>query len=349
MLIQLCLSAGIAIIVSAFCSIMEAVLYSIPDSQIEVLVQSGKLSGTVLKKLKATIHKPITAILTLNTIANTMGAAVAGASAAVVFGDENLGWFSAIFTLTILLFSEILPKTAGVAYARGLAPWIALPLYWLVKILSPAIWVCQAVTHLIPAHARAETLVSIKEVQAIATLGRKTGVIDPQQEKVITNILDLNAQSVRQVMTPRTVTCTLSEHLPVIEAMEQKQEWNRHSRIPIYDKDPDDIVGIVLTRDILLSAADEKGHRTLAALMKPVHFVPESAPLNRVLLDFFEYHQHLFVVVDEYGGVTGVITLEDIIEEIVGREIVDEFDQAKDMRELARRKKKMLAAQRGST
>ena len=341
MVTQLILATGSAIIISAFCSIIEAVLYSVPQSQVEVMASSGKKSGLILKKLKKNIQQPITAILTLNTIANTMGAAVAGASAAVVFGEENLVWFSVFFTLIILLFSEILPKTAGVAYARILATWIAIPLNGLVKIMSPLIWLCQAVTHLIPRQEK-EALVSIEEIQAVAVLGRKSGEIEPQQEKVIANILKLQDKTVRQVMTPRTVVFSLSEHLTISEALKQKEQWSRHSRVPVFDKDQDDVVGVVLSRNVLLSLSEGNKQQKLSELMQPVHFVPEAAPLNRILIEFFEHRIHLFVVVDEYGGVTGVISLEDIIEEIVGREIIDESDKAGNLREYARHKKKLL-------
>jgi CBS domain containing-hemolysin-like protein len=338
---QLILATGLAVIVSALCSIIEAVLYSVPQSQVEVMARSGKKSGLTLKKLKKNIQQPITAILTLNTIANTMGAAVAGASAAVVFGEENLVWFSIFFTLAILLFSEILPKTAGVAYAKNLAAWIAIPLNSLVKIMSPLIWLCQAVTRLIPKQEK-EALVSIEEIEQVAVLGRISGEIDPQQERVIANILKLQDKNVRQVMTPRTVVFSLSEHLTIEEALERKEQWSRHSRVPVYDKDQDDVVGIVLSRSILLSLSEGRQDQKLSALMQPVHFVPEAAPLNRILMEFFEHRIHLFVVVDEYGSVTGVISLEDIIEEIVGREIIDESDKAGNLREYARHRKKLL-------
>ena len=323
------------------CSIFEAVLYSISLSHIEILVQSGKKSGKVLKGLKSDIQKPITAILTLNTIANTMGAAIAGAYAAMLLGEKHLALFSAIFTLAILLFSEILPKTAGVVYCRELAPWIALPVKWLVTILTPIIWICRAVTRLVTKHGK-ETHISAEEIQAIAAISRKSGEIDPEQEKVITNILELENKNVRQIMTPRTVTFSLSEHLTVAEAQELKQQWDRHSRVPVYDNDQDDIVGIVLRKDVFSSVADGREHRKLSVMMNPVHFVPESAPLQKVMMEFFKFRQHLFVVVDEYGGFTGVISLEDIIEEIIGHEIMDESDQTKDMRQLARSKRKTL-------
>jgi len=341
LLIQLYLAIIIAILVSALCSIFEAVLYSVPSGHVEVLVRDNKRAGKVLKRLKKDIEKPITAILTLNTIANTMGAAVAGASAAAVLGEQYLGWFSAAFTIAILLFSEILPKTAGVAYAKVLAPWIAVPLAWLVRLLAPLIWLCQAVTRLIPRHG-ADALISAEEIQAIAVLSRKSGAIEPEQEKVIANILELRNKTVRQVMTPRTVTFSLSEHLTLAEAREMKSQWNQHSRAPVYDKDPDDVVGIVLRKDVFLDDPGKQGTTRLCDLMHPVHFVPETAPLNRLLVEFFERRQHLFVVVDEYGSVTGVISMEDIIEEIVGREIIDESDKAGDLRELARYKRKLL-------
>jgi CBS domain containing-hemolysin-like protein len=335
------LATGIAIIVSAFCSIIEAVLYSVSQSQVEVMAKSGKKSGFVLKELKKDIRQPITAILTLNTIANTMGAAVAGASAAVVFGEENLVWFSVFFTLAILLFSEILPKTAGVAYAKNLASWIAIPLNTLTKIMSPLIWLCQVVTHLIPKQAK-EALVSIEEIQAVAMLGRKAGKIEPQQEKVIANILKLQDKTVREVMTPQTVVFTLNENLTIAEALKFKEQWNKHSRVPVYEENHDDVVGLVLSRNVLLNFAEGMGEKKLSDLMQPVHFVPEAAPLNKIMIEFFEQQVHLFVVVDEYGSVTGVISLEDIIEEIVGREIIDESDTAGDLREYARHRKKLL-------
>jgi CBS domain containing-hemolysin-like protein len=340
-LIQLIVAAGLAITISAMCSLFEAALYSIPTSRIEVLSRSGKFSGQRLKKLKTDIHRPITAILTLNTVANTTGAAIAGASAAAVFGEHSLGLFSAFFTLAILIFSEILPKTAGVAYNRTVAPVIALPLDWLVKLLAPLVWIVQTIARLIPTQGE-ELLVSAEEIRATVALSRASGKIDIQQEQIITNILALREKTVRQAMTPRTVTFSLSEHLTVAEATDFRDKWDLHSRVPIYDTDPDDVVGIVLRKDVLLEASERHGEKLLTEIMHPVHFVPESAPLNMVLLDFFEKRKHLFVVVDEYGSVTGVISLEDIIEEIVGQEIMDETDKTQDMRELARRKRRIL-------
>lgn len=338
MLTTLILSVCFAIIVSATCSILEAALYSIPFSHIELLARRKPASATLLTKLKKDINRPITAILTLNTIANTLGAAIAGAAAAELFGEPYLVWFSLCFTLAILLFSEILPKTAGVVYAKKLAPYIAYPLYWMVVVLRPVIYLCQLVTFLVP-HRTKDYKVSADELRAVAMLSRKAGVIAKDQEKVITNILELDNKSVRQVMTPRTVTFMLDKNMTVAEAAQLHEKWRMHSRVPVYDEEYDDVIGIVLNKDIFLAVAEGRGNQQLGRLMHKVHFVPETAPLDRVLFDFFERHQHLFVVVDEYGSVTGVISMEDIIEEIMGKEIIDESDRAKDMRELARIRK----------
>ncbi len=343
MIIQLCIAVGLAVSISAICSILEAVLYSVPISHLELSQQKGDPSAQIIKKLKSDIHRPITAILTLNTIANTMGAAVAGAAAAAVFGGHNLGWFSIAFTLTILIFSEIIPKTVGVAYCRELSPWIATPIRILVTTLKPIILLCQTVTRLIPRHSE-ESLTSAEEVMAIVALSRRSGQIDSQEEKVITNILSLKAKDVIDAMTPRTVTFVLNEKITVSEAITYRDNWNLHSRIPIYRDEPDDISGIVLRNDVLLSAADDMDSLELSALAHPVHFVPETAPLSMVLLDFIRKKQHLFVVVDEYGSMTGVISMEDIIEEIFGQEIMDESDQIKDMRILAKKIRKEKAA-----
>jgi CBS domain containing-hemolysin-like protein len=339
LLLQLCLAIGIAVTVSALCSILEAALYAVPGSHLEVLQKNGLKAGTILREMKGNISRPIIAILTLNTVANTMGAAVAGASAAVLFGEAGLAWFSAAFTLIILMFSEILPKTVGVAYCRELAPWIALPLKVMVKVLTPAIWFCQLLTRLIPRSSEA-ALTSAEEVQAIAAMGRLSGSIDPQEEKVITNILELKKKYVIDAMTPRPVTFTLDGNLTVGEAKEHQEAWNHHSRVPVYGKNPNDIKGIVLRKDLLLAAMAGNDATRLAGLAGPVHFVPETAPLSRILLDFFEMRQHLFVVVDEYGSFTGVISLEDVIEEIMGREIMDESDLTRDMRALAKKRRK---------
>ena len=334
MVFELILAVASAIIISATCSIFEAVLYSLPISQLEMMGKKHPSSAAILSQLKNNIDQPITAILTLNTIANTMGAAVAGAAAATVFGETNIVWFSVFFTLAILFLSEILPKTIGVEFNSSLAPYVARPLQVMVIVLKPFIVVCQAITRLIP--RRNSSRISAEELTSIARLSRKSGAIEKDQEQVITNILELREKNVRQVMTPRTVTFSLPQDMTVAEAARMKNKWDIHSRVPVYDKNFDEVVGIVLSYEVMKAMAEDNHDLQLGQIKHPVHFVPETAPLNKVFLDFFEKQHHLFVVVDEYGSVTGVISMEDIIEEIMGREIVDESDRTKDMRALAR-------------
>ncbi len=359
MFFEFCLAVAFAIIVSALSSVTEAALYSLSNSQIEVMAKAGLRTGTILKELKADINKPITAILTLNTFAQTMGAALAGASAAVLFGEHSLGLFSIIFTFVILIFSEIIPKIIGVSYCKELAPWIAYPLLIVVKLLRPLVWFTNRLAKLIEKPDQ-QSYVTAKEIQTIAAMSKKSGEISRQEEKIIVNILELKHTTVRKAMTPRTVIFSLSAHLTVAEAATHP-DWNFHSRVPVYDKDQGDIVGVVLRKNVLLAVAgrsvpsvQDKDSRPSSApapqgrggavlrlsdLMEPPHFVPESIALPNVLLEFIEHRQHLFIVVDEYGGVTGIISMEDIIEEIMGEEIMDESDKTQNMRALARFKK----------
>ncbi|MCP3888798.1 MAG: HlyC/CorC family transporter [Desulfobulbaceae bacterium] len=334
MLQTLLISVTLAITVSALCSICEAVLYSITASQVEMLKKKGHGAAEHLQTLRSDIEEPITAILTLNTIANTIGAAVAGAAVAKLYGDENLFVFSAAFTLAILIFSEILPKTIGVTYAYKLAPIITYPLKTMVVVLKPIVWLCRTITGLLP--QKVEETISAEELQTIASLSRESGDLEENEEKVINNIIELKSKIVRQVMTPRTVTFSMNEHITVENAMEMLIKLSSHSRIPIYNREPNNVTGIIMRKDVLQAAAEGKPKLTLSRFKTPAHFVPETAPLNRILIDFFDRRQHLFVVVDEYGTMTGIISMEDVLEEIVGREIIDETDKEKDMRELAR-------------
>jgi len=330
----LVLSIAVAIIVSALCSVCEAVLYSITASQVELLRRNGNTAAPHLHNLRADIEEPITAILTLNTIANTIGASVAGAAAAHIFGDDKLILFSAAFTLSILIFSEILPKTIGVTYALKLAPIVTYPLRFMVFTLKPIVIMCRFLTRLLP--QKQEESITGEELQTIAALSQESGDIEEGEAKVINNIIDLKSRYVRQVMTPRTVTFSLNEHMTIATAMERLTELSSHSRIPVYNREPNNVTGIVMRKDVLQAAAEGKTKLTLGRFKHPAHFVPETAPLNRILIDFFDRHTHLFIVVDEYGTMTGVISMEDVLEEIVGQEIIDESDKAKDMRELAR-------------
>jgi len=341
-MIELVLAVGLAIFLSAGCSLFEAVLYSVPRRQVETMAQAEKRSAKIFQRMRRDVEKPIAAILTLNTIANTAGAAFAGAAAAVVFGHERLGAFSAFFTLAILIFSEIVPKTTGVIYGRSLIPLVAYPLQGLVWVMQPAIWLSSLLTAFISRGRKGDT-VTPEEISIMARMSLRAGKIRPYQERAIENILTLQSKTVKEVMTPRTVIFSLSEHLTLKEACDAATKWE-HSRFPVYDRDQEDVVGWVLTKELFHALAQGKEEEKLTELMRPVHFVVETAPLSKVLTEFLDLRQHLFVVIDEYGGLAGLITLEDILEEILGREIVDESDQVADKRELARKRRNALVS-----
>ncbi len=341
MLLVFILAVGSALLVSTTCSLFEAVLLSLSTSQVEMMLETHPRQANNLKKLKENIEQPITAILTLNTLAHTIGASVAGASAVALFGQNGLVWFSLTFTIAVLLFTEILPKTIGVTFAKQLGPYIAAPLRIMIMVLKPLIWMAQLMNRLVP-NSQKTHQISAEELKTIASLSRQSGEIEADQEKVIANILQLGSKTVRQVMTPRTVTFSAAQALTIKEAARMEGKWRMHSRVPVYEGEPDNVVGIVLSQDVLMAAAVGQDTLQLSQIMRPVHFVPETAPLDRIFIDFFERYQHLFVVVDEYGSVTGVISMEDILEEIIGREIVDESDKARNMRELAMIRKKKL-------
>lgn len=326
---------------SALCSLCEAVLYSTPLSHVEALLQRGSRAGQVLHRLRQNVDEPITAILSLNTISNTAGAAIAGALAAQAFGDRWLVAFSAAFTVAILVFSEIVPKTAGVVYARPLSALIAIPLRTLVAAFRPVIWLSSLVTGIITGGRTADAT-SPEEIVVMARLGTRMGVINPDEALVIQNILSLKNKRVRDVLTPRTVLYALQGETSIGEAASDPGLLY-HSRIPVYFDDLDDVAGIVHRSEVLAAAAEDKDAMQVQKLMKPVHFVPETIALDTVLERFLERGQHMFAVVDEFGGLAGVITLEDVLEEILGKEIVDEFDRATDMRELARRRREETA------
>ena len=344
-MIELIIVVAAVILTSAMCSLFEAVLYSVPISHIETLAHENKTSGLILRRLRQTVDRPISAILSLNTISNTGGVSLAGfLFATAVMGEKNTGEsfagivFSIAMTFAILFLSELLPKTVGVVYSRPLSSMIARPLQLLVWIFTPFIVLSRLATRLV-AKEQKEQDISDEELISLARLGRRSGALDPTEARVIQNILSLKSKTAHEVMTPRTVVFSLKDDLTVEEARNQRGIWS-HSRIPVYEKDFEDIVGIVLRRDILAALTNDRGHRKLSDLMRPVHFVAESHSLDRILQMFLDRRQHLFTVIDEYGGLAGVLTLEDVLEEILGSEIVDESDRVDDLRELARRRRR---------
>lgn len=334
----LILSFSFAVIISAFCSLTEAVLYSVSWTYIENLRKQGKAAGKILYKLKMDIDKPITAILTLNTVANTAGASIAGAAAASVFGEHSLIYFSLVFTLTILFFSEIIPKTVGVLYNRFFASMLAKPLMGLVILFNPVIFFIGFVIKFLEKGKKGVNA-SEEEVLALVSLSRKVGVIKQFEEKFISNVLKLDQKRVMDIMTPRTVIFSLPGEKRVLEVMDVDNMWP-YSRVPVYfNDDIEDIRGIIYRVDVLKALVKGEKNKQLKDLMKPVHFVLETITLDRLLLKFLESRIPMAIVIDEYGGLAGLVTLEDIVEEILGKEIVDETDFITDMRKFAQQKK----------
>ena len=332
------------ILVSALCSLFEAVLYSIPMSRIEALTQRGKRSGKILQSLREKVERPITAILSLNTISNTAGAAIAGALASNVFDTDKLVYFSAAFTLAILLLSEVIPKTAGVVYARSLASVIAMPLHILTISMTPIVWLVGFVTRLITG-GQSQDSVSPDEMVVMAKVGHRTGALAEGESKVIQNILTMRTKFAKQAMTPRTVVFSLGADLTVGEVY-RDEKLKVHSRFPVFDPQPNDVIGLLYSRDVLAAAAADEMDTLLRDLAKPIHFIPDDTPLDQALQSFLERDDHLFALIDEYGGFAGVLTLEDVVEQVLGRQIVDETDIDESLRDVAMRRRQDVLAGR---
>ncbi len=337
-MIALIAAVGTVLFVSTLCSLLEAVLYSVPRSHVETMAEQGRPSGRILRRLRENIDQPIAAILSLNTVAHTVGAAVAGAMVAAVYGEEWLGWFSAGFTLVVLLLTEILPKTAGVVYNRRLAGSSAHVIQWLVWGMKPLVWLCQLTTRLVTRKASKESGVSDRELIVMTNLGLKAGTIDSSEAEVIRNILTIEKKKAHEVMTPHQHMVTLPADMTADEAARQP-DFYRYSRFPVYDRDEDDLIGLVHRPQVLRALAEDRHSMPMDALMTSIEFVSESTPVNRLLHLFLERREQLFAVIDSAGKVTGLVALEDVLEEILGKHIVDEDDRVVDLRELAHRRR----------
>ncbi|MEX0601110.1 MAG: hemolysin family protein, partial [Rhodothermales bacterium] len=281
------------------------------------------------------IDRPLAAILSLNTVAHTVGAAGAGAQAVIVFGDAVLGIFSAILTLLILVLSEIIPKTLGALYWRKLAPAVTRTLIPTIWITWPLVKLSQGITRLL-ARGRKVVPISREELTAMAELGEEQGVFEAGESRIIRNLFRFSSLRVKDIMTPRIVMFALPESQTVREVVDEYEEF-RFSRIPIYTETRDDVTGYVLTDEILLKAAQENGDIPLSELKRDMLVVPDSLHLHELFERMLDGLEHIALVVDEYGGVEGVVSMEDIVETLLGLEIVDEADSAEDMQVLARR------------
>ncbi|WP_082859203.1 hemolysin family protein [Microbulbifer sp. Q7] len=327
----------IALGFSFLCSIAEAVILSVTRPYVSLLEREGHRSGRVLRRLKEDINAPLAAILTLNTVAHTVGAAGAGAQAAAVFGNQYLGIASAVLTLLILVFSEIIPKTLGAVYWRQLAPATAYVLRYLVIVLKPFVWLSERLTRGL-AHGPTLTGFSREEFAVMAQIGEAEGQLERHESSILHNLFfTLRDHTVREVMTPRTVVFSLSQDMTVADAYEQVEK-SRFSRIPVYEQDdPDLVVGFVLKQDLLQAYARGDSEDTLRSLRRDLLMLPETAAIYQVFHKMLARRVQITAVVDEYGSLEGLVTLEDILETLLGEEIVDEADKTPDRQALAKR------------
>ena len=265
-----------------------------------------------------------------------------------VFGAEYTGAFAAVFTVLVLTFGEIIPKTLGVAYAAPCSTVLAWPLAWMVKVLAPVIWLTSRLTRLVSSSGSGGSGPHISEddIRAAASLSCKAGGIQAYEEKGIRNILALDQKHVYDIMTPRMVVFSLPQQCTVRDAWDTPETWH-FSRIPVHSGDREDLVGMVERRDLARRMTDGGDKDApLSSLMKPLRFVAETQSLDALLKTFLDSRVHLFAVLDEYGGLAGVVSLEDVLEEILGHEIIDESDQVGDLQELARQRRKNAQDQR---
>lgn len=325
-----------ALVFSFLCSVAEAVLLSITPSYIEGIKEKQPRRAALLKELKQdNLDRSLAAILTLNTIAHTVGAIGAGAQATVVFGSAWFGAFSVVMTLMILFLSEVLPKTLGAVHWSKLAGPTAYYVKVLIILLYPIVWLSEKFTKLFSGGQKVHVF-SRDEFVAMARVGEQTGQIADSEAKMIRNLFRFGSMEVIDIMTPRIVVSALPEEITIAEGLaliEQKP----FSRLPLYQTDIDDISGFVLKDDVLLRIAQGRTEEPLASLKRKLLIVPETVSLPMLLENLLKDRHHIALVVDEYGGTSGIVTLEDIVETLTGIEITDEKDKVVDMRALARR------------
>jgi len=332
-MILLFLYLFLALFVSFLCSIMEAVLLSTPNSFLIVSRDSGKSWAGILLDLKKNIDKPLSAILTLNTIAHTVGAAGVGAQATKVFGEAWFGVVSALLTLIILIFSEIIPKTIGALFWRNLAS----PFTWLMRftviITYPFVLLSALITKLFSGKLKGPST-SREEISALASIGAHEGLFNEKEYKIIQNLLRLKNVKVTEIMTPRVVVASADETMLLSDFLKDKN-YLKFSRIPVYSENTENITGYVFRQTVFEKLAEDRHEMRLRDLKRDIVIIPGTKVLFDVWEKLLEEKEHIALVVDEYGGIDGIVTMEDIIETLLGLEIVDEKDTVTDMQKYA--------------
>lgn len=325
----------LALFFSFLCSIAEATLLSITPSYVAGLNETDPKKAEQLRRLKEdNIDQSLAAILTVNTIAHTVGAIGAGAKAVTVFGQVWFGVFSAVMTLLILFASEIIPKTLGAVYWRQLAGLTVIYVNFLIKIMYPLILISEKLTKLISGGKKVQQF-SRDEFVAMAGIGKEEGMLNDRESKIIRNLFLFKSFDASTVMTPRIVVSALQKDLTVDEVLSMPTSSN-FSRIPIYDHDLDSVVGFVLREDLLVAKNHGQGGHSINEFRREIITVMAKTPLSRLMEILLEQRQHIALVVGEYGDTKGVVTLEDVVETLLGIEILDEGDKVEDMQKLAR-------------
>ena len=337
----------LALAVSFICSLLESALLSISHAHVAVLVKEGKKSAILFEKLKQNINRPLAAILTINTIAHTLGAAGVGAQVHTLFGNEWVAFASAIMTFAILIFSEIIPKTLGSVYAKSLLTFSAYTIKIMMIITLPFVWLSESLSGLFQHKGENGKKVSRDELVAMAEMGEDEGSIDEQESDIIENLMKLDDVKAEDVMTPRPVVFALHKDQTVAD-VSQKYSPIIFSRIPVFDSGLDEIVGFVQRFHIMNKQAEDKFDVQIKQIMEDVHTVLDSDSVSDILNTFVKRREQIFIVEDEFGTTTGIITLEDAIETLLGVEIVDEMDSVVDMRKLAAAKLARERAERNS-
>ena len=325
----------VALFFSFLCSILEAVLLSVTPSYTVALKKRSTRIGRRLELLKRDIDRPLAAILSLNTIAHTVGAAGVGAETTNMFGSASVGIVSALLTLLILVFSEIIPKTLGALYWRQLAPVGTYLVQWLIWGLYPLVLLSQKITRLIAGRGYPPAI-NREEFRALADLGIKEGVVLETESRILKNLMRFGSLTAKDVMTPRSVLFALPEDMSIEEVLSKGVEL-RFSRIPLVASEAENIGYYVLKNDVLLAAARGEREKKLVELARSILIVPETACLSGLFDSLLDRRELIALIVDEYGGISGIVTMEDIIETVVGVEIVDETDETIDMQRLARK------------
>lgn len=326
---------AIAIGISFLCSILEAVLLSITPSYVEQTAAENPRHGRRLSKIREKLDESLSSILILNTFAHTMGAAGVGSQAVQVFGAEWETLIAVLLTLAILYFSEIIPKTLGATFWRKLAIPSAFIIAWLVKIVYPLVWVSTRITKLFSQKKGSE--ITREEIIALASLGFRDGTLFSHESEYLSNILGLREVRTEQVLTPRSVVHLLNQDMTVSEALDHPLT-KQFSRMPVYGESTDDITGKVIKRDLFEAERAGHGDERVSQYVQPIIRVSEKLPIQQLLDQFIKHRAHLFLVEDEFGQNSGVVTLEDAIETLLGREIIDESDTVEDMQALAKDK-----------